>query len=82
VPSNAPLIARLFAKQPPPSPMIVSEEPAPGLAPSAQPDPSSIPNNHLSYAVQWFIFAVLALIIYGIALRQRAHKTDEGLDDR
>jgi cytochrome oxidase assembly protein ShyY1 len=82
VPSDAPLIARLFAKQPPPSPMIVSEVPAPGLAPSAQPDPASIPNNHMSYAIQWFIFAALALIIYGIALRQRARKIDAGLQDR
>ncbi|HNJ47416.1 MAG TPA: SURF1 family protein, partial [Novosphingobium sp.] len=30
-----------------------------------------IPNNHLSYAVQWFLFAATALVIYGLALRKR-----------
>jgi surfeit locus 1 family protein len=51
--------------------MIVNESAAPGLKPSPLPDPSSVPNNHLSYAVQWFIFAAIALIIYGLALRKR-----------
>jgi surfeit locus 1 family protein len=30
-----------------------------------------IPNNHRSYAVQWFAFALIALIIYGLAVRKR-----------
>ncbi len=30
-----------------------------------------MPNNHLSYAVQWFSFAATALIIYALALRRR-----------
>lgn len=72
--SGAPLIARLVSTPPAPSPMIVSEIAAPGLLPAAQPNPADIPNNHLSYAVQWFIFAALALIVYGVALRQRARK--------
>ena len=42
-----------------------------GLAPLAAPDPASIPNNHLSYAVQWFAFAATALVIYVLALRRR-----------
>lgn len=70
-PSSRPLIARLFSTPPAPAPMIVSDIAAPGLAPTAAPDPSAIPNNHLSYAVQWFIFAALALIIYALALRRR-----------
>ncbi len=74
LPSNAPLVARLFATPPPPSPMIVSDTPAPGLQPSAQPDPSSIPNNHLSYAIQWFLFAATAVAIYAVALWQRARR--------
>jgi surfeit locus 1 family protein len=73
-PSSAPLIARLFSTPPPPTPMIVSDTPAPGLRPTAQPNPADIPNNHLSYAVQWFLFAGVALIIYGVALWQRARK--------
>jgi len=46
--------------------------PGPGLAASAPPSLDTIPNNHRSYAVQWFLFAALALVIYGLALRQRS----------
>lgn len=73
-PSGQPLIARLFATPPTPSPMIVSEVAAPGLVPTLQPNPADIPNNHLAYVVQWFIFAALSLIIYGVALWQRTRK--------
>ena len=73
-PSSQPLIARLFGRPPAPTPMIVSDVAAPGLKPTAQPNPADIPNNHLSYAVQWFLFAAVALIIYGVALWQRARK--------
>jgi cytochrome oxidase assembly protein ShyY1 len=73
-PSGQPLIARLFARPETPSPMIVSDTAAPGLKPTIQPNPSDIPNNHLSYAVQWFLFAGIALAIYGVALWQRARK--------
>ncbi|WP_116090857.1 SURF1 family protein [Sphingomonas crusticola] len=76
-PSDLPLIARLASGPGATSPMIVSEAAAPGLVPTAQPNPADIANNHLSYAVQWFIFAALALIIYGVALWQRA-RTREG----
>lgn len=77
-PSSQPLVARLVSATPPPSPMIVSEVAAPGLVPTARPNPADIPNNHLSYAVQWFIFAALALIIYGVALWQRAKRKERG----
>lgn len=70
-PSPTPLVARLFAVQPAPTPLIVSDAAAPGLAPPEQPDPATIPNNHLSYAVQWFIFAALAIGIYALALWKR-----------
>lgn len=73
-PSSRPLVARLFATPPAPTPMIVSAAPAPGLKATAQPNPADIPNNHLSYAVQWFLFAGIALAVYGIALWQRAKK--------
>lgn len=51
--------------------MIVAQVPAPGLAASAPPDPASVPNNHRSYMMQWFLFAAAAAIIYGLALRKR-----------
>ena len=28
-------------------------------------------NNHMAYAVQWFLFAATALVIYAVALRRR-----------
>lgn len=55
----------------PPRLMIVADTPAPGLAPSPRPDPAGVPNNHLAYAVQWFLFAGIAVIIYGLVLRRR-----------
>jgi surfeit locus 1 family protein len=45
--------------------------PAPGLEPLAPPDPGDLPNNHLAYAGQWFLFALTALVIYVLALRRR-----------
>lgn len=50
---------------------LVSDQAAPGLAPSARPSPASVPNNHMFYAFQWFFFAIAALVIYWLALRKR-----------
>jgi surfeit locus 1 family protein len=50
---------------------LVAASPGPGLMPSAAPSPAIIPNNHLSYAIQWFLFAGIAVIIYALALRWR-----------
>lgn len=48
---------------------------APGLEPSQVPGPDSVPNNHRAYAVQWFLFAAAALVIYALALRRRGRDT-------
>jgi surfeit locus 1 family protein len=53
---------------------LVAARPGPGLAASAPPSPDTIPNNHFSYAIQWFLFAGIASLIYGLALRQRWRK--------
>ena len=50
---------------------IVADPPLAGLIANARPDPRDIPNNHWSYAIQWFAFAATALIIYALALRRR-----------
>ncbi len=50
---------------------LIADPPVAGLAASAVPDPKSIPNNHWSYAIQWFLFAGVALVIYALALRKR-----------
>lgn len=59
-------------------PMIVAAEPLPGLVASRSPNPTDIPDNHIAYAVQWFLFAAAAVIIYVIALRQRAKRGTGG----
>ncbi|MGZ2412525.1 surfeit locus 1 family protein [Sphingomonas sp. F9_3S_D5_B_2] len=50
---------------------LVAASAPPGLQPSAPPSLQSIPNNHRSYAFQWFAFALVALVIYGLAVRKR-----------
>jgi surfeit locus 1 family protein len=50
---------------------LVAATAAPGLQPSAPPSIESIPNNHRMYAVQWFLFAVIAVVIYLLAVRKR-----------
>jgi surfeit locus 1 family protein len=69
-PDHRPMLAGLFDSEPKHL-MLISESAAPGLEPTARPDLSSVPNNHLSYAVQWFLFAAVALVIYVLALRWR-----------
>lgn len=54
-----------------PGPRLVADPPLAGLEANARPDPSAIPNNHWSYAVQWFLFALVAVVIYGLAVRKR-----------
>jgi surfeit locus 1 family protein len=51
--------------------LLVATQGSGGLAPSAYPSLEGIPNNHLAYAVQWFLFAAIALGIYGLALWRR-----------
>jgi surfeit locus 1 family protein len=43
----------------------------PPLAPSQPTAITSVPNNHMSYAFQWFFFALTASVIYVLALRRR-----------
>jgi cytochrome oxidase assembly protein ShyY1 len=50
---------------------LVAASAPPGLEPSALPSLASIPNNHRLYAIQWFLFAAIALIIYVLAVRKR-----------
>jgi surfeit locus 1 family protein len=69
-PSNAPMIAAAFSHLPK-TLMLVADPPQAGLAANPPADLSSVPNNHLAYAVQWFLFALVAGAIYTIALRRR-----------
>lgn len=70
-PSHQSVFGKLGGKPEVLRPMIVSATAAPGLEASAPPSPDEVPNNHLAYAVQWFLFAGVAALIYVIALRRR-----------
>lgn len=69
-PDSRSLIATLFDHRPHEL-MLVAAVPPAGLTANGSPDVSSIPNNHLAYAGQWFFFAAIAAIIYVLALRRR-----------
>jgi surfeit locus 1 family protein len=78
-PGNQSLVGKLFGKQLPPRPMLVADRPAPNLAASAPPSTDEISNNHMAYAIQWFLFAAVAAVIYVIALRKRQTQTKQSL---
>ncbi|HEX7822637.1 MAG TPA: SURF1 family protein [Sphingobium sp.] len=70
-PDSGSALGRWLGKPAPLRLMIVSATGLAGLKPSPRPDPVEVPNNHLAYAVQWFLFAGVAVIIYPLALRRR-----------
>ncbi len=70
-PDHRSLIGKAFGQGSAPALMLVAATPATGLLPSAPPSLEDVPNNHFAYAVQWFIFAALAALIYVIALTRR-----------
>jgi surfeit locus 1 family protein len=72
-PDSRSMLASLFDRTPKRL-LLVADTPAPGLTPNGQPDVSSVPNNHLAYGVQWFLFAGVAAVIYLLALRRRNRK--------
>jgi surfeit locus 1 family protein len=70
-PQHGSMLRRLWGHEARRDPMIVADRPAPGLEASVPPSAADIPNNHLSYAIQWFFFAATAAVIYALALRRR-----------
>lgn len=46
--------------------VLIAETATPPLSPSAPPTLDSISDNHLSYALQWFSFAITLAVIYAI----------------
>ena len=69
-PSATSVFGKLFDRTPDRL-MLVAEPAVAGLAANPRPDPLSVPNPHLSYALQWFFFAASAAVIYLLALRRR-----------
>jgi surfeit locus 1 family protein len=72
-PDGRTMLASLFDRTPKRL-MLVADTPAPGLTANGTPDLSSVPNNHLAYGVQWFLFALVAGVIYVLALKWRGKK--------
>lgn len=69
-PQHRALIAGAFSRAPQEL-MLVADTPLPGLKPNPAANLDDVPNNHLAYAVQWFLFAAVAAIIYAVALWRR-----------
>ena len=69
-PQHRALIEGLFSAAPNEL-MLVADTPLPGLRANPAANLDDVPNNHLAYAVQWFVFASIAAIIYALA-RQAA----------
>ena len=51
--------------------MLIPDAAVPPLQKSRLPTPQDLPDNHLSYAGQWFGLAIVLAVIYGLWLRRR-----------
>ncbi|MGE3396516.1 MAG: SURF1 family cytochrome oxidase biogenesis protein, partial [Sphingomonas sp.] len=54
--------------------ILTAATPSAPLVASAPARIEDVPNNHRSYAVQWFFFAAAAVLIYLLALRGRGRR--------
>lgn len=63
--------------------IMVSEDPAPADAPNAIEAPEIDAGPHLSYAIQWILFAVMGFVFIGYMIRTeiRANREDDTDDD-
>ena len=68
---TGPLVPRTGRPPEDPPFVLIAEAPVAPLAAEAPPTLAGIPNNHRAYAVQWFLFAAILVVIYGLWLRQR-----------
>ncbi len=53
-----------------PSLMLIPATAVAPLSPSRTPEPDDLPDNHLSYALQWLAFAVTLAVVYLVYLHQ------------
>ena len=58
--------------------MLIPDTAVPPLVPSMRPNAGDMPDNHLSYAGQWFGLAAALVAIYGIWLRRRWRGVPQG----
>jgi surfeit locus 1 family protein len=71
---TGPLVPRNGRSPEDPPFVLIADAPLAPLAAEAPPTLAGIPNNHRAYAVQWFLFAGILVVIYGLWLRQRPRK--------
>ena len=61
--------------------VMVSEDPAPATRPTAFAAPSEDPGPHLSYAIQWILFAIMGFVFIGYVIRtERRHRREDAED--
>jgi cytochrome oxidase assembly protein ShyY1 len=61
--------------------LLVSEDPAPATTPTALESPSEDPGPHLSYAIQWILFAIMGFVFIGYVIRtERRHRREDEED--
>jgi cytochrome oxidase assembly protein ShyY1 len=62
--------------------IMASEDPAPASRPAPIAAPSEDPGPHLSYAIQWILFAIMGFIfIFSVIRTERRHRREDA-DDR
>lgn len=62
--------------------IMVQESPAPATRPNALESPSEDPGPHLSYAIQWILFAVMGFLFIGYVIRTEVrHRREDGDSD-
>ena len=61
--------------------IVVSEDPAASSTPQALEAPTDDPGPHLSYAIQWILFAIMGFIFIGYVIRtERRHRREDAED--
>lgn len=62
--------------------ILESEDPAPRTSPAILEPPSADPGPHLSYAIQWILFAIMGFIFIGYVIRTELRYRREDAEDR
>ncbi|MFF2633669.1 SURF1 family protein [Microbacterium sp. NPDC058021] len=62
--------------------LMVREDPAPATAPNAIASPSEDPGPHLSYAIQWILFAIMGFVFIAYMIRSELRHRREDAADR
>jgi surfeit locus 1 family protein len=70
-PNSQKILGRWLDGPQPLGPMLIADQAPEGLTAAAKPNPDTINNNHLFYAIQWFFFAAAAAVIYILALKRK-----------